>query len=200
MPGCHAQIAFHLCMRFSSVSQLKKQHDGLHATALETHKRKASATWHGFGDRRHEGLCLKPIMSDLHAQMRCDLCMAPTLGCLFDFPKCNVLQPWFSSLSENATGTLVLSKPLNACKKSLNFGRMTVVMKGCGFKPIMSDLMHKGKSFVHGAHAWKAVCFFKMQCPATLVRYQQFGRLFAFSKCNVLQLWCVINNLEGEFT
>jgi hypothetical protein len=27
-----------------------------------------------------------------------------------------------------------------------------VVMKDCCFEPIMSDLMHKGKSFVHGTN------------------------------------------------
>jgi hypothetical protein len=39
--------------------------------------------------------CFEPIMSDPHAQMKSDLSMAPTLGSLFAFPKCNVLQQWF---------------------------------------------------------------------------------------------------------
>jgi hypothetical protein len=53
----------------------------------------------------------------------------------------------------------------------------TVVMKDCCFEPIMSDLMHKGKSFVHGTNDWKDVPFLEMQCPTTLGRYRFFGPL-----------------------
>jgi hypothetical protein len=62
------------------------------ATAQETEKGKGWRARCGFGDCRHEGLRHQTDHELSHAQMNSDLCMAPTLGRLFDFSKRKLLQ------------------------------------------------------------------------------------------------------------